>query len=106
MAYDLPIGETRHVGIYGAFQGNNFSTDEYRIGADVPIGEWLNLRGGFQGQMPLSKKDRQQDYAYSYTYGAGVNFKLGDRPFHFDWSGSNAGEFFDDNQQFSIGLAF
>ncbi len=106
MAYELPIGESRHVGIYGAFQGNNFSTDEYRIGAEFPVGEWLHLRGGFQGQMPLSKEDRQQEYLYSYSYGAGFHFKLGERPFHFDWAGSSAGEFFDDNQQFSLGLAF
>jgi hypothetical protein len=106
LAYDLPISESRHVGIYGAFQGNNFSTDEYRVGADVPVGEWLNLRAGFQGQVPLSAEDRQQDYLYSYSYGAGVNFKLGDRPFHFDWAGSHTGEFFDDNQQFSLGLSF
>jgi len=106
LAYDLPLGENRNVGLYGAFQGNNFSTDEYHIGADFPIGEWLHLRAGLQGQIPLSEEDRQADYIHSYSYGAGFNFKLGDRPLHFDWAGSSAGEFFDDNQQFSLGLEF
>jgi len=106
LAYDLPVSESRHVGIFGAFQGNNFSTDEYRIGADVPIGEWLNLRGGFQGQVPLSSGDRLEGYLYSYSYGVGVNFKLGDRPLRFDWAGSHTGDFFDDNQQFSLGMSF
>ncbi|MEK7315260.1 MAG: PorV/PorQ family protein [Candidatus Eisenbacteria bacterium] len=106
LAYDLPLGENRHVGLYGSFQGNNFSTDEYHLGADFPIGEWLRLRGGFQGQLALSKEERQPEYIHSYSYGAGVQFKLGDRPFHFDWAASSAGEFFDDNQQFSLGLAF
>ena len=106
MAYDFPMGENRNVGIYGAFQSNNFSTDEYHLGADVPIGDWLHLRGGFQGQLAFSDGDRQEDYLYSYSYGAGVNFKLGDRPFSFDWAGTHAGEFFEDNQQFSVGLTF
>lgn len=106
LAYELPINDARHVGLYGVFQGNNFSTDEYRIGADVPIGPWLNLRGGFQGQIPVNEEDRQGDYLYSYSYGAGINFKLGDRPFQFDWAGSHAGQFFDDNQQFSLGITF
>ena len=106
VAYDLPISGERHVGLFGAFQGNNFSTDEYRLGAEVPVGPWLNLRGGFQGQLALNESDRQEDYLYSYSYGAGVNFKLGDRPVHFDWAGTHAGQFFDDNQQFSLGIEF
>lgn len=106
LAYELPISGDRHVGLYGVFQGNNFSTDEYRVGADVPIGPWLNLRAGFQGQVPLDSGDRLEGYLYSYSYGAGFNFKLGDRPFQFDWAGTHAGEFFEDNQQFSLGITF
>jgi hypothetical protein len=106
VAYDLPVGENRNVAVYGAFQGNNFSTDEYRLGAEFPIGDWLALRGGFQGQVPLKEADRQSDYLYSYSYGAGFKFKLGDSPFRFDWAGSTAGDFFDDNQQFSLGVTF
>ena len=106
VAYDLPIGERRNVALYGAFQGNNFSTDEYRVGAEFPVGDWLALRGGLQGQIPLKEEDRQGDYLYSYSYGAGFRFKLGDRPLHFDWAGTHAGEFFDDNQQFSLGITF
>jgi hypothetical protein len=106
VAYDLRIGERRNVALYGAFQGNNFSTDEYRVGAEVPVGDWLALRGGLQGQVPVKEVDRQGDYLYSYSYGAGFKFKLGDHPLHFDWAGSHAGEFFDDNQQFSLGMTF
>ena len=106
VAYDLAIAENRHIGLYGTFQGNNFTTDEYRFGADVPVGEWLNLRAGFQGQLALDADSRMQDYAYSYSYGAGFNFKLGDRPFNFDWAGSHTGEYFDDIQQVSLGVSF
>jgi hypothetical protein len=107
VSYDIPMGgEDRHTSIYGAFQGNNFTTDEYRLGAEVPIGGFLALRGGFVGQVPIQDADRQQNYLYSYSYGAGFNFKLGDRPFALDWAGTHVGDFFDDNQQVSLHIAF
>jgi len=109
LAYDVPIRSgplARHVSVYGAYQGNNFSTDEYRLGAEVPIGEWLALRAGVIGQASLAQSNRQHDYLYSYAYGAGINFKLGDRPVTFDWAGTHVGEFFNDNRQFSFRLSF
>jgi len=107
VSYDLPMGGgDRHSTIFGAFQGNNFTTDEYRLGAEVPVGNFLALRGGFVGQVPIKEEDRQQDYLYSYTYGAGFNFKLGDRPFALDWAGQHVGDFFDDNQQVSLHITF
>jgi hypothetical protein len=106
VSYDLPMGGDRHSTIYGAFHGNNFGTDEYRLGAEVPIGGFLALRGGFVGQVPLKEADRQENYLYSYSYGAGFNFKLGDRPLALDWAGTHVGDFFDDNQQVSLHIAF
>lgn len=106
LSYDVPMGGDRHSTVFGTFQGNNFNTDEYRVGAEVPVGNFLALRGGFVGQAPLKAADRQEDYLYSYTYGAGINFKLGDRPFAVDWAGTHVGQFFDDNQQVSLHIAF
>jgi hypothetical protein len=106
VAYDLGIASNQHATVYGSFQGNNFSTDEYRIGAEYLLGEHIALRGGYVGQMALKEADRQSNYLYSYSYGAGLNFKLGDRPLNFDWAGTHLGEFFDDNQQVSLKIAF
>jgi hypothetical protein len=106
VSYDIPMGGDRRSTIFGAFQGNNFNTDEYRLGAEVPIGDFLALRGGFVGQVPIKSEDRQENYLYSFSYGAGFNFKLGDRPLALDWAGSHVGEFFDDNQQVSLHIAF
>jgi Type IX secretion system protein PorV len=107
VSYDLPMGGAeRHATVMGAFQGNNFTTDEYHVGAEVPIGNFLALRGGFVGQVPIKEADRQTNYLYSYSYGAGFNFKLGDRPLALDWAGQHVGDFFDDNQQVSLHIAF
>ncbi|TMQ63607.1 MAG: hypothetical protein E6K77_05040 [Candidatus Eisenbacteria bacterium] len=70
------------------------------------LGEHIALRGGYVGQAALNEADRQPDYLYSYSYGAGLNFKMGDRPLSFDWAGTHMGEFFDDNQQVSLKIAF
>jgi hypothetical protein len=106
VAYDLGIAEKQHATLYGTFQGNNFSTDEYRMGAEYLLGEHIALRGGYVGQLALNQSDRQQDYLYSFSYGAGLNFKLGDRPVVFDYAGTHVGQFFQDNQQVSFRIAF
>lgn len=104
--YDLRFGEERTLSLLGAFQGNNFNTDEYRLGAEFMLGEWLALRGGFTGQLAFDEEDRQENYLYNYSYGAGFHFKLGDTPFKLDWAGTAVGEFFDDNQQITLNVAF
>ena len=106
VCYDIPMGGDHRASLFGAFQGNNFSTDEYRLGAEVPIGNILALRGGFVGQLPIKEADRQENYLYSFSYGAGFNFKMGDRPFALDWAGTHVGDFFDDTQQVSLHIAF
>jgi hypothetical protein len=106
VSYDVSVAEKQHATIYGTFQGNNFSTDEYRVGAEYRLGEHIALRGGYVGQLALNSSDRQSNYLYSFNYGAGLNFKMGDRPLSFDWAGTHVGEFFDDNQQVSLKIAF
>jgi hypothetical protein len=106
VSYDVGGGEKQHATIYGTFQGNNFSTDEYRLGAEYLLGEHIALRGGYVGQLALSSADRQADYLYNFSYGAGLNFKLGDRPLSFDWAGMHVGQFFNDNQQVALRIAF
>ena len=34
------------------------------------------------------------------------DFKLGDTPFKVDWAGTSVGQFFDDNQQIGVSVAF
>jgi hypothetical protein len=106
-AYDLPISEKHTATVLGTFQSNNFSTDEFRLGGEYHVGRILTLRGGFQGQLAVQEQSRQSGYLYGLSYGAGLNFNLGDMPLQFDWAGTSVGEdYFDDFQQFSLRLAF
>lgn len=106
VTYDLRFAGERNLTLMGTFQGNNFSTDEYRVGGEFQLGEWLALRGGFTGQVPVDEADRQENYLYNWSYGAGFNFKLGDTPLKVDWAGTAVGQFFDDNQQVSLSFEF
>ena len=106
LTYDFQFSENKNLTVLGAFQGNNFSTDEYRLGGEFRFGETLALRAGFTGQVPLNEEDRQSDYLYNWSYGAGFGFRLGDTPFHVDWAGTAVGQFFEDNQQLSLSVAF
>ena len=60
----------------------------------------------FAGQLVFDEEDRQENYLYNYSYGAGFHFKLGETPFKLDWAGTAVGEFFEDNQQITLNVAF
>jgi hypothetical protein len=106
IAYDVGAPDRNMATLFATFQGNNFSNDEYRLGGEYHLSEWLALRAGVTGQTPLQAEVRQPDYLYSYTYGAGLRFRMGSQPVHFDWAGTNTGQYFDDNQQFSLRMEF
>jgi hypothetical protein len=63
------------------------------------------LRGGFVGQLAFNEEDRMNDYLYNYSYGAGLTFKM-EAAVHFDYAGTAVGQFFEDNQQVSLSVAF
>jgi len=105
LAYDVKVAENQSVTVTGAFQSNNFSNDEYRLGGEYILGRHLALRAGYQNQVHISDPSQAQ-YLYGVSYGAGLNFKLGETPMSFDWAGTSVGEFFQDNQQFSLNIAF
>ena len=106
VTYDVSFAKERTLTVLGALQSNNYTTDEYRLGAEFHLSQWLALRGGYAGQLALKEADRMDDYLYSWSYGAGLNFKLGDTPFQFDWAGTHVGDFFEDNQQVALSVAF
>ena len=103
--YSIQTFDTRS-GIFPLFANVQRSFNEYRLGAEYMLGEHIALRGGYVGQVALKQASRQSDYLYSYSYGAGLNFKFGERPLSFDWAGTRVGQFFNDNQQVSLKIAF
>jgi hypothetical protein len=84
--------------VTGAFQSNNFSEDEFRIGTEWSMDEQLFLRGGYSGSS-------QKNYLYGFTAGAGLQVPLGSTVTMLDYTWAEAGAF-NSNHFFSLKLRF
>jgi len=97
-AWDALVQDKYRVSMTGAFQSNNFSEDEFRIGSEWAINEQVYLRGGYSGSA-------QKDYLYGFSGGAGLRLSLGGTLTMLDYTWSEAGAF-DNNHFFSLKLRF
>ncbi len=84
--------------VVGAFQSNNFTEDEYRIGTEWSISNQLFLRGGYA----VSSLDQ---YIYGFSAGAGLRLPLGRHDAHVDYAWTNAGVF-EGNHLFTVSFGF
>ncbi|MBI3872216.1 MAG: PorV/PorQ family protein [candidate division Zixibacteria bacterium] len=84
--------------VVGAFQSNNFSEDEFRVGTEWGISNQLFLRGGYT----TSSLER---YLYGFSAGAGVRLPIGATETRVDYAWSDAGVF-NNNHLFTVTFAF
>jgi hypothetical protein len=81
-----------------AFQANNFSEDEFRLGTEWELADQLFLRGGYVA----SSLD---GFQYGFTGGAGLRIPFGDAVTKIDYAWVDAGVF-ESNHLFTVTLAF
>jgi len=98
VAWDPLVQDKHRVTVSGAFQSNNFSEDEFRMGSEWAISEQVFLRGGYSGSS-------QRDYLYGFSGGAGLRLSLGGTLTMLDYTWSEAGAF-ENNHFFSLKLRF
>jgi hypothetical protein len=98
-AIDFYNAEKNRATAFGAFESNNFSKDLYRVGAEYAFNETYFLRAGY------TVDQKQEDYLYGMTFGAGFVLELGDTDVTFEYSW-NETEFFDNNQYFTGKINF
>ena len=85
-----------------AFQSNNFSDDEYRIGLEGSYQDLLFVRGGYS----LAQQETdQREYLYGPTLGFGVHSALGNMEITIDYAYRSM-KTFDGNHIFSVKLGF
>jgi hypothetical protein len=97
-AYKLYEQEKSVVHVTSAFQSNNFSEDEYQLGAEYGLDGKFFLRGGY------SISD-QENYIYGFSFGAGVALDIGDTAVNFDYAWAES-DFFDNTQYFTFQVGF
>lgn len=85
---------------FGNFVSNNFSDDEYQLGAEYNYGKTMALRVGV-----VATAD--EDYNYGPSYGIGFGVPLGESSFmNVDYGRRTVSDFFDDNQMLSLKFTF
>lgn len=109
LAYAVDIGEQNGLNLSGMFQNNNFSADEYKLGAEYNYNNTFFVRGGYNlseimKNTSLTVSD-QTTFIYGFTAGAGIHYPVGNLDLTFDYAFRQVA-FFQNNHVFSITLGF
>lgn len=100
LGYKRSLGEDHGVLFAIAFQNNNFSDDEYKVGLEYGFQDILFLRGGYDYSPPESDK---RENIFGTTFGAGVHTLVGSTDIRFDYA-FRAAKIFENNHVFSVTL--
>lgn len=101
LGYRRVVEEDNVFLIATSFQNNNYSDDEYKVGAEYAYRDVLFLRGG----MDFSQKQTEKEFIYGPTFGAGIHYPVGNIDLTFDYA-YRAVDIFDNNHIFSVKLGF
>jgi hypothetical protein len=101
-AYDFKLDPRNVITLAGNFRNNNFSEDEYQVGAQYAFQDLLFLRGGMNFDV---SEQGENVFTNSYALGVGVNYRLGGVGIMIDYAYRSA-QFFSGNQVFAVRLGF
>ena len=99
LSYDFDLAENGMLRVGTDFQSNNFSQDEYRLGAEYLLQEKFHFRSGYV-------YCDQDDYLYGATLGVGVDFNLGQTKAAVNYSYNFISDYFDDLSEVSLSFGF
>jgi hypothetical protein len=84
-----------------SFQNNNFSGDEYKLGAEYSYDNLLFVRGGYS----FAPDVESEDYLFGLTAGLGLKYELDDIDLMVDYAFRDV-QYFDANHVFQISFGF
>jgi hypothetical protein len=97
LGYKPTIGESNALLLSTTFQNNNFSGDEYKLGAEYGYNNMFFVRGGYS----MSPKSQSDDYIYGFTAGVGINYQMEGASVTVNYA-YRAVKYFDGNHLFSV----
>jgi hypothetical protein len=104
VSYSRQINEENSISIAGAFNNNNFSYDNYRIGAEYSFNNTLFVRGGYL--FSPDEADNAPNIYQDFSAGIGINFgSISSVNICLDYAYIPV-EFFDANHSFTIKMGF
>lgn len=101
LGYKAKIDEANALQFSGMFQHNNFSDDEYKVGAEYGYNNTFFVRAGYL----LAPDTPSENYLYGLTAGAGVNVDLEGIDLKIDYAYRYT-QYFDGNHIFALSLGF
>jgi len=106
VAYTQALADMHSLTVTGAFENNNFQSDQYRIGLEYGFNNLFFVRGSFN--VPGDgTEDEFADPAYLYgaALGAGVNYSAGDISLGLDYA-YRISRVFDGSHVFTVNVGF
>jgi hypothetical protein len=101
LAYEFAVREDHFISLTATFQNNNYSDDEYKIGAEYIFKDLISLRGGY---VFAPQTEDAEDFIYGPSFGIGVHYYAGidiTMEYGYRWT-----RFFDSNQVITFILGF
>jgi len=103
--YKKPLDEINSLEFTGIYMNNNFSPDEYKLGAEYGYNNMFFVRAGYQFSNDPGESFGDSNYLYGFTAGAGFNYDVEGFSVKIDYAYRYA-QFFDGNNVFALTLGF
>ncbi|MGB6031717.1 MAG: PorV/PorQ family protein, partial [Bacteroidota bacterium] len=100
LGYQTRVAEEHSLHFATAFQNNNFSSDQYKVGLEYGFQQLLFLRAGYD-YAPTLGDDKET--IFGATFGAGLNATFGGTVVQFDYA-YRAVKYFSNSHIFSVVL--
>lgn len=100
-AYTPRFDDVNSLILSTAYQNNNFSADEYKLGAEYSYQNTFFVRGGYT----FAPQIESDDFIYGMTAGVGLKYSTAGIDLKFDYAFREV-EYFDSNHIFSVSIGF
>ena len=106
IGYSPRLDEKNLISLGAMFRNNNYSDDEYSLGAEYSFQDMFFLRGGYVFAPQASDDlEGQTGYPFDYTLGAGVHYNFGGIDLSVDYAYRHM-DHFDGNNVFTFKVGF
>lgn len=101
LGYKPVLDDMNSLQLSGLYQNNNFSADEYKVGAEYGYNDMFFIRGGYQMAPSLDS----ENYLYGLTAGVGINYEVEGFGIKIDYAYRDV-DLFDANHIIAVTLGF
>ena len=101
LSYNYKVMEDNNIILSGVFKNNNVQNDEFRFGMEYNYKNFIMLRGGYLYMVNTPA----EDVVYSFSLGAGLQYKFGNTMLGIDYAFRNV-QYFDASNMFTLHIGF